>query len=227
MKTQDPTVTKQSTRNYISVNTGLPLGGLEWKSEIPYAMGSVGVTRTMKILAQLCCPSLRLQSYTESHLTCRSGRDAMQPVRTSHTAHRTRMEHARKQRTHGRDHVRGVSGPRLLHRQHWRSERVRLHPFFILSLDLVYMIWFTWHSFAAGKGSALVIDVGSNMASVAPIVDGFVLRKGVHTAYRASTSAYQSCFLCDHRTRVLCLAQVGAGALQTHPRYTHTYPSRC
>lgn len=35
-------------------------------------------------------------------------------------------------------------------------------------------------SFAAGKGSALVIDVGQTMASVTPVVDGFVLRKGEH-----------------------------------------------
>lgn len=33
-------------------------------------------------------------------------------------------------------------------------------------------------SFAAGKGSALVIDVGHETASVTPVVDGFVLRKG-------------------------------------------------
>lgn len=32
--------------------------------------------------------------------------------------------------------------------------------------------------FAAGKGSALVIDVGKTMASITPVVDGFVLRKG-------------------------------------------------
>lgn len=32
--------------------------------------------------------------------------------------------------------------------------------------------------FAAGKGSALVIDVGQSCASVTPVVDGFVLRKG-------------------------------------------------
>ncbi|KAJ7507558.1 actin-related protein Arp4p [Mycena galericulata] len=35
------------------------------------------------------------------------------------------------------------------------------------------------NAFAAGKGSALVIDVGQTMASVTPIVDGFVLRKGL------------------------------------------------
>ena len=33
-------------------------------------------------------------------------------------------------------------------------------------------------SFAAGKGSALVVDIGQSMASVTPVVDGFVLRKG-------------------------------------------------
>ncbi|KAF8897287.1 actin-related protein Arp4p [Infundibulicybe gibba] len=35
------------------------------------------------------------------------------------------------------------------------------------------------NAFAAGKGSALVIDVGQTMASVTPVVDGFVLRKGL------------------------------------------------
>ncbi|KAJ7179318.1 actin-related protein Arp4p [Mycena filopes] len=35
------------------------------------------------------------------------------------------------------------------------------------------------NAFAAGKGSALVIDVGQTTASVTPIVDGFVLRKGL------------------------------------------------
>ncbi|KAG7448986.1 actin-like protein Arp4p [Guyanagaster necrorhizus] len=35
------------------------------------------------------------------------------------------------------------------------------------------------NTFAAGKGSALVIDVGQDMASVTPVVDGFVLRKGL------------------------------------------------
>ncbi|KZS98012.1 brg1-associated factor b [Sistotremastrum niveocremeum HHB9708] len=34
------------------------------------------------------------------------------------------------------------------------------------------------NAFAAGKGTALVIDVGKSMASVVPVVDGFVLRKG-------------------------------------------------
>lgn len=39
------------------------------------------------------------------------------------------------------------------------------------------------NAFASGKGSALVIDVGQSMASVTPVVDGFVLRKGlVYTA---------------------------------------------
>ncbi|THV03307.1 actin-related protein Arp4p [Dendrothele bispora CBS 962.96] len=35
------------------------------------------------------------------------------------------------------------------------------------------------NTFAAGKGSALVIDIGQSMASVVPVVDGFVLRKGL------------------------------------------------
>ncbi|KAF9263624.1 Actin/actin-like protein [Marasmius fiardii PR-910] len=35
------------------------------------------------------------------------------------------------------------------------------------------------NTFAAGKGSGLVVDVGQSVASVIPVVDGFVLRKGV------------------------------------------------
>ncbi|KAF4574770.1 NuA4 histone acetyltransferase subunit [Pleurotus pulmonarius] len=38
------------------------------------------------------------------------------------------------------------------------------------------------NAFAAGKGSALVIDIGQSMASVTPVVDGFVLRKGLATS---------------------------------------------
>ncbi|KAG5654458.1 hypothetical protein H0H81_001957 [Sphagnurus paluster] len=39
------------------------------------------------------------------------------------------------------------------------------------------------NAFAAGRGTAMVIDVGKNMCSVTPVVDGFVLRKGL--AYSA------------------------------------------
>ncbi|KAF9534416.1 actin-related protein Arp4p [Crepidotus variabilis] len=35
------------------------------------------------------------------------------------------------------------------------------------------------NAFVAGKGSALVIDIGQAMASVTPVVDGFILRKGL------------------------------------------------
>ncbi|KAF5333667.1 hypothetical protein D9611_002217 [Ephemerocybe angulata] len=35
------------------------------------------------------------------------------------------------------------------------------------------------NAFASGKGSALVVDIGQSMASVTPVVDGFVLRKGL------------------------------------------------
>ncbi|CCA69498.1 related to ACT1-actin [Serendipita indica DSM 11827] len=34
-------------------------------------------------------------------------------------------------------------------------------------------------SFAAGQGTALVVDIGSYWSSVVPVVDGFVLRKGI------------------------------------------------
>lgn len=34
------------------------------------------------------------------------------------------------------------------------------------------------HRFAAGKGSALIVDIGDELTTVTPVYDGFVLRKG-------------------------------------------------
>ncbi|KAI9625846.1 hypothetical protein H4Q26_016094 [Puccinia striiformis f. sp. tritici PST-130] len=34
-------------------------------------------------------------------------------------------------------------------------------------------------AFAAGKGTALVVDIGDELTTVTPICDGFVLRKGI------------------------------------------------
>lgn len=48
----------------------------------------------------------------------------------------------------------------------------------------------SWSSFAAGKGSALVIDVGHAMASITPVVDGFVLRKGASAVDRVWPSSF-------------------------------------
>ncbi|BGP55511.1 Actin-related protein 4 [Rhodotorula sphaerocarpa] len=39
--------------------------------------------------------------------------------------------------------------------------------------------WNTRDSFAAGKGSALIIDVGDELTSITPVYDGFVLRKAI------------------------------------------------
>lgn len=36
-------------------------------------------------------------------------------------------------------------------------------------------------AFASGRPTALVVDVGASQASAMPVVDGFVLRKGIHT----------------------------------------------
>ena len=35
-------------------------------------------------------------------------------------------------------------------------------------------------AFAAGKGTAVVVDIGDDLTTVTPICDGFVLRKGIH-----------------------------------------------
>lgn len=49
------------------------------------------------------------------------------------------------------------------------ADNLIYHPSYLFILNI---------RFAAGKGSALVIDIGQAMASVTPVVDGFVLRKG-------------------------------------------------
>jgi actin-related protein len=51
------------------------------------------------------------------------------------------------------------------------------------------MTWETPSSFAAGKGSALVIDIGHSTASVTPVVDGFVLRKGIQKKFYTDRSS--------------------------------------
>ena len=39
--------------------------------------------------------------------------------------------------------------------------------------------WLTWTRFAAGKSSALVIDIGASNISVTPVHDGMVLKRGI------------------------------------------------
>jgi len=65
------------------------------------------------------------------------------------------------------------------------------------------------NAFAAGKGSALVIDVGHASASVTPVVDGFVLRKGLfHSALPQLVQAHATHLLTSpsqHRDAILLL----------------------
>ncbi|KAI6099856.1 actin family [Pisolithus thermaeus] len=66
------------------------------------------------------------------------------------------------------------------------------------------------NAFAAGKGSALVIDVGHSMASITPVVDGFVLRKGlVHSALPKLVHA--------HAKHILTTATPTRGSIDLYP----------
>jgi actin-related protein len=47
-------------------------------------------------------------------------------------------------------------------------------------------------SFASGRGTALVVDVGSYWTSVVPVVDGFVLRKGKSRIFGPSSCVHSS-----------------------------------
>ncbi|KAG6820436.1 hypothetical protein H0H93_000432 [Arthromyces matolae] len=84
-------------------------------------------------------------------------------------------------------------------------------------------------AFSAGRGTALVIDVGKTMASVTPVVDGFVLRKGlsysslpklVHAHARhvlgSPTSARRGIELLPHQL----IANKQPVDLNAPPRYT-------
>lgn len=51
-------------------------------------------------------------------------------------------------------------------------EQFRVPAFYIANNGVL-------NAFAAGKGTALIVDIGKNVASALPVADGFVLRKGV------------------------------------------------
>jgi actin-related protein len=68
-----------------------------------------------------------------------------------------------------------------------------------------------YSSFAAGKGSALVIDIGQTMASVTPVVDGFVLRKGLHQNTLFYTTQAQSILQASHIPHFLGLSMDSQG----------------
>jgi len=54
------------------------------------------------------------------------------------------------------------------------------------------------NAFAAGKGSALVVDIGHDIASVTPVFDGFVLRKGVNRSSIPSMVRSNAHYLLTH-----------------------------
>jgi len=58
------------------------------------------------------------------------------------------------------------------------------------------------NAFAAGKGSAYVIDIGSSDASVTPVIDGFVLRRGLaHSALPQLVQAHARHLLTTQTSR--------------------------
>jgi len=58
------------------------------------------------------------------------------------------------------------------------------------------------NAFAAGKGSALVIDIGHSEASVTPVIDGFVLRKGLTHSSLPKLVHLQAKHILTHPDRV-------------------------
>ncbi|SNX86791.1 probable Actin-related protein 4 [Melanopsichium pennsylvanicum] len=56
-------------------------------------------------------------------------------------------------------------------------------------------------SFAAGKPTSLVIDVGSTSVSTTPIVDGFILRKGIHRHNNGGDTINRALLYSLHHTR--------------------------
>ena len=88
---------------------------------------------TVRLTGFLFCspPSHRLQDDPIYGSPRAEKRPQLQSGGTSHPRHRARLEHPRQPRTHGRNHVRGVSGACILHREHRRIKRVRLKPLFV------------------------------------------------------------------------------------------------
>ncbi|KAJ1021161.1 hypothetical protein NDA16_003947 [Ustilago loliicola] len=56
-------------------------------------------------------------------------------------------------------------------------------------------------SFAAGKPLSLVIDIGSTSVSTIPIVDGFILRKGIHRHNNGGDAINRALLYSLHRSR--------------------------
>jgi hypothetical protein len=181
---------------------------------------------TERPLFLLLLISHRLQAYPIPGSPRAERRPPMQSRGTPHPRHRARLEHDRQPRAHGRNHVRGVPSACVLHREHRRIERVRLAApllcLFGTACDR------TPSSFAAGKGSALVIDIGHSTASVTPVVDGFVLRKGIPKKMLLY-SDYCRPFPNDqnliHRPRPLGSPPARARTRETHPDHGEPQPS--
>ena len=168
---QGPSVWREDMQIANPMSEGLSACGLVPPSPPPF-------TRTTERPLFLLHPiSHRLQAHPIPGAPRAERRPPMQSRGAPRPRHRARLEHDRQPRAHGRNHVRGVPSACILHREHRRIERVRLAApllcLFGTACDR------TPSSFAAGKGSALVIDIGHSTASVTPVVDGFVLRKGI------------------------------------------------
>ncbi|THG97647.1 hypothetical protein EW026_g4389 [Hermanssonia centrifuga] len=86
------------------------------------------------------------------------------------------------------------------------------------------------NAFAAGKGSALVIDVGHTTASVTPVVDGFVLRKGLsHSALPMLVQAHAKHLLTSpyhNRAGIQLLPHQLIANKQVPPALLHPVPPR-
>jgi actin-like protein 6B len=91
----------------------------------------------------------------------------------------------------------------------------------ILAEAFTYFCFF--YSFAAGKGSALVVDIGQSMASVTPVVDGFVLRKGSRKFSKMPITVSHQFVI---RSLLFCTTNAHPSSCTPHSRYSNTTQER-
>ncbi|KAG8832524.1 NuA4 histone acetyltransferase subunit [Serendipita sp. 400] len=72
-------------------------------------------------------------------------------------------------------------------------------------------------AFAAGRGTALIVDIGSHWSSVVPVVDGFVLRKGVQRSSLGALQRYSSHQILHRRGVQLISHQLIASKMPVPP----------
>jgi len=89
----------------------------------------------------------------------------------------------------------------------------------VLTLVAPALSHFSTASFAAGKPTSLLLDVGASHASAIPVVDGFVLRKGIRRAVNLGGDAVSRALLYDLSVSAPAGSPRSGGLVSIVPQY--------